>query len=358
FSSGVLIENNLFNNVGNHHSSFSAININGGGQNEMKRNAFKNSARPIKYNKFAELNLFNNYKNSLLTAQAAFNSVGVANTDYDKYADFKIFLNYDSTVADLPDFKHQRSDAVGNVSYNDQTVAYDSAVHVDLQTNLLTGVILPAHDQWEQSANIALDSLTTDLSALWSNIEAALDLSSGWASSLTSVVANLNTTLADIYTVGENGGTWPITNLVSNGDFENGTSPWSAMKRQGQWTSLQTELHNNSLALRIGNRVNPGHSAKYALSTVSANQTFNVTADLNTTGKITVIYRYKDTSGSNRTITVGWQDSDSQWISYNQTFTLPGDADPSQGIELWFKTGNSANQSGLTDIFVDNLILQ
>ena len=212
------------------------------------------------------------------TAQDAFNAVGVANTDYDKYPDFKVFLAYNASS----EFQEQASNAEGNVSYNDQTVAYDSAVHVDMNTSLLTGVILPAHGKWTQANNIALDSLTTDLSALWSNIEAALDLSSGWASSLTSVVANLNTTLADIYTVGENGGTWPITNLVSNGDFENGTSPWSAMKRQGQWTSLQTELHNNSLALRISNRVNPGHSAKYALSTVSANQTFNVTADLNT----------------------------------------------------------------------------
>ena len=209
-----------------------------------------------------------------------------------------------------------------------------------------------------KSANIALDSLTTDLSALWSNIEAALDLSSGWASSLTAVVTDLNTTLSDIYTVGTNGGTWPITNLLSNGDFENGTSPWSAMKRQGQWANLQTEQHNNSLAMRISNRMNAGHSAKYALATVSANQTFHVTAEFNTTGKITVVYRYKDTSGSNRTPTVGWQDSDSQWINYDQTFTLPGDADPSQGIELWFKTGNSANQSGLTDILVDNVVVQ
>ncbi len=358
FSSGVLIENNLFNNVGNHHHSFSAININGGGQNEMYRNLFNNSARPIKYNKFAETNLFNNYKNSMLTAQAAFNGVGVANTDYDKYPGFKDFLNYDPTTTDLLDFKQQASNATGNVSYNDQTVVYDSSVYVDGTTSLLTGIILPAHGNWEQSQNIALDSLTSDLSTLWSNVDSAFNVTANWSTALSNVLGTLDSTLDDIYTVGLNGGTWPITNLLSNGDFENGTSPWSAMKRQGQWSSLQTEQHNSGFAMRISHRMNAGHSAKYVLTTVTANQNFVVTADLNTTGKISIIYRYKDTSGSNRTVTVGWQDSDNQWINYNQTFTLPTDADTSHGIELWFKTGNSANQSGMTDILVDNVIVK
>ncbi len=151
FSSGIKVEHNVFNEVGNNNDTFSGININGGGQNLMQQNFFYNASRPVKYNKFAANSLFNNYYNKMLGVQTAFNDADVNTTPYVKYPDFIEFLAFSSE----DEFHYQSSTAVENFSFNNLVVT-------DVRADV-TGVVEPTDKRWVVENNALVEELSSEL---------------------------------------------------------------------------------------------------------------------------------------------------------------------------------------------------
>ena len=145
FSSGTLVKNNVFNNVGNKRFNFAGIDINGG-QNVMESNLFFNNQRPIKCNRFAEKSLFNNYYGNMSDVHEVFNEFGVENTALKDYPDFIDFLNYDTES----DFNYQISNPKDNLSYND-SVTFDNDV---IETG---GVVVRDCERWVVENNDIID---------------------------------------------------------------------------------------------------------------------------------------------------------------------------------------------------------
>ena len=164
FSSGIKVEHNIFNDVGNNSHTFSGININGGGQNIMQQNFFYNTSRPIKYNKFAANVLFKNYYKKMEGVQIAFNQVDVKSTPYVKYPGFIEFLAFSKE----DDFHYQSSSAFDNFSFNDLVPSDDGAK--------ITGVIGPKDKRWVIENNALVEELTKELQIEFDQISPIFDL--------------------------------------------------------------------------------------------------------------------------------------------------------------------------------------
>lgn len=155
FSSGVNVERNIFNNVGFRNNTFSAININGGGHNLMKNNFFYDVERPMKYNKFAVNNVLENYIDKIKGVQHAFNDVGVDNTPYTVFDDFKEFLKFKSDQ----DYAQQPNTSKDNLLIN-------ANVSIDMEAQT-TGVWHPPTYRWTDTGNLVYEQvLAKDTSTL------------------------------------------------------------------------------------------------------------------------------------------------------------------------------------------------
>ena len=186
FSSGIDVEQNIFNDVGNNHHTFSGININGGGQNVMHHNFFYNTSRPIKYNTFAANSLFKNYYPKMKGVQIAFNNAGVKATPYAKYPSFIEFLAFDKA----DDFHYQTSSAFENFSFND-------AVSTDERANF-SGVVEPADKRWDIRGNALVEKLTNELQIQFDVISPIFEVrkhKGAWRPTVISITNKLETSI-------------------------------------------------------------------------------------------------------------------------------------------------------------------
>ena len=351
FSSGFLVKNNIFNNVGNQNDTFSSININGGGQILMESNFSLNAQRPVKYNNFAsnsvfELNQGDHEK--MLGVQAAFNAVGLENTPYSKYSSFQLFLDYASS----DDFQYQESTVANNLSYNPD-------ISIDIKA-MYTGVIQPNDERWVLADNHNINDMTTELNnqyVAFSDIFSVSNNVAHWRDILQSSVTALPTAMTAMRSLLN---AVPVDpELINNGDFELSTTDnWS---EHNSTAATVFDSVTNSQVLHIFNRTKHSSTAKQTVTGLTAGNTYIVSSKLMTTGtdsNVSMVISYKVLGATkNTTITLGGNNpdilSEGNWVYYNQTFTLPTDFDPSKNFKIWARTTGST----LEDVYADDFSL-
>lgn len=347
FSSGVQIERNMMHNVGTRNHTFSGININGGGQNMMRHNWISESPRPIKYNTFAERNVFKNYYPRMKGIQDAFKKAGGAIAPYDGYPDFAKFMDYKTKN----DFLYQSSSALSNVSLN-RVVA--------LQKGTNKGVIEPKDQRWDVRQNVALKDVNGKVLELVRLVNSVFaEPSDNWAKNTQTIAEYLPTINDAIFQL--TGGT--VTQspqqarpagssvLISNGDFSYGSDDWAEMKATAD---IDNHSECTSGCLKITDRVSHIGSAVYTVKGLVAGKTYRFAADLKTQSPMVGIgYSFfkgkKFTNG-------GWNQgmkvkSDGEWIKQQYwDIKLPDDFNSNRGLRIWVRTGGSK----IHDIFIDN----
>ncbi len=346
FSSGVLIENNLMHNVGYRNHTFSGININGGGQNMMRNNWFSEIPRPIKYNTFAERNVFNNYFPKMKGIQSAFKDMNLEGSSYEKYPDFKAFLAYSKKS----DFLYQSSSAISNVSVNRV---------VDLQQGTNNGVIEPSDRRWELQQNVAVskpEGKSLELVRMVSSVFALPN--NEWAKSLQTIAGYLPTINNALYQLEDDNQPVKANNKLaffSNGNFSRDSDEWKDMKSTsdiGRYDACDTQC------LKISERQNHIGSTVYTVRGLEAGKSYRFTADLKTQSSMiglgmSYFKGKKFTNG-------GWNQgmkvkSDGSWLKQQGwDITLPAEFNTNRGLRIWVRTGGSK----VHDIFIDNVSMK
>ncbi len=349
FSSGILVKNNIFNNVGNQNDTFSGININGGGQILMDGNFALNSERPVKYNTFAVNSLFvanAGYHEKMLGVQTAFKTIDVQNTPYSKYSDFQLFLNYASD----DDFHYQVSTATNNVSYNP-----DITTDIDAQN---TGVIAPSDDRWLVADNHDISNLTADLDSQYVTFSDVFSVSSNvtnWRSTLQSSINDLPNAITNMQAILA---IVPVDpELIQNGDFTLSTTDYWVKNKSSVTTVFDTET--NSQVLHVTSRTKHSSTAKQTVTGLIAGNSYLVSAKLMTPGtgnNIGMAISYKVLGATkNTTTTLGGNSSvlssEGNWLYYSQIFTLPNDFNPNKNFKIWVKTTGATVEDFYGDDF-------
>jgi hypothetical protein len=228
YSSGLLIEDNIFNTVAIQGDSFAAININGGGDNVMQNNAFYDVERPVKYNHFARKNVLSDYMPSITKVHTAFNNPnGLDVSAYTANTGFTAFLARANTGTQnaTDELVYQPSEAKLNVTFNENATTqveavdnkgvwapeferYDATQASDYETKIdgswVDSSQYPNHGLWDVQGNILFSVLSNsdyDITTDWSDISAVLSLISSdadWSTTLATKTSTLNTTISNI----------------------------------------------------------------------------------------------------------------------------------------------------------------